>query len=64
VAPAGAVFTLDSAARPPPENPNAGIQRPAVEVVGSARIVVAFSPGVPSAEAVPAPARRALSAWA
>ncbi|WP_203076496.1 heparinase II/III domain-containing protein [Falsiroseomonas ponticola] len=61
--PAGAVFSLDSAARPPPENPNTGVQRLAVEATGAARILVAFAPGEPVAEDRVAPVRRPVTAW-
>ncbi len=62
--PAGATFTLDSAARPPPENPNTGVQRLAVEATGAPRIVVAFAPGEPMAEDRLAAVRRPLAEWA
>ena len=62
--PAGATFTLDSAARPPPENPNTGLQRLAVEATGAPRIVVAFAPGEPVAEDRLAAVRRPLAEWA
>lgn len=62
--PAGAVFTLDSATRPPPENPNTGVLRLAVEATGAARIVVAFSPGEAARDDQLAPIRRPLAAWA
>ncbi|SFL11749.1 heparinase II/III domain-containing protein [Falsiroseomonas stagni] len=62
--PAGAVFTLDSATRPPPENPNTGVQRLVVEAMGAARIVVAFAPGEAARDDQLAPIRRPLAAWA
>lgn len=61
--PAGAVFGVDSAARPPPENANAGVQRLVVEALGATRIVVAFAPGRPVAEEALAPVRRPLAGW-
>lgn len=66
IEPAGAVFTVEDATAPAPENPNTGIRRLMVRLPaagGARRVVVILSPdATPPASAVAA-AGRPLAAW-
>ncbi len=64
--PAGAVFTVEPATAPPPENPNTGVVRLCVDRVAGAsptRLIVAFASGAPPDDAELGPARSPLAAW-
>ncbi len=66
VEPAGAVFDLEMAAAPPPQNPNTGINRLAIRFPRQAkplRIAVAFGPSASPPPRVTDRARLALENW-
>lgn len=61
VEPAGAVFTVEPATAPPPENPNTGVVRLCIDRIasaGPARLIVAFAAGGCRTRPRPRPAGR------
>ncbi len=67
VEPAGAVFDVESAAAPPPQNPNTGISRLVIRFPNQAkplRVAVAFGPTAAPPPRVIGRARLALANWA
>ena len=64
--PAGAVFTQESAERPPPEAPNTGVRRLLIDqhgVQGRMRVVVLLAPHWPDGQPVAPPAILPLGRW-
>jgi hypothetical protein len=66
IEPAGAVFTQESAERPPPEAANTGVRRLLIDLPqarGRLRIAVLLAPCWPDGNSVAAPAIRPLGCW-
>ncbi len=64
--PAGAMFTQESAERPPPEKPNTGVRRLLVDLPGAhgrLRVAVLLAPCWPDGVVVPAPTIVPLGRW-